>query len=230
MKLKEIPWYNRPGTRLKRKGVTSLSDAELLAIVFGRGDLQENAIDQANRILHKQNFTTLARLSYPEMNQTTQDHVKAMKMQAMFEIFKRTNKLRDKGFSITMHNAADVFRCYREEFRNQTKKYYYALFLNKEKKIIHEELLAIGSLNASLHHPRTLFQLAQKMGCTSLFLLHNQPQKKPSPTPEDERITHLLLEAGTLMKIPLHDHVIIGTDQYYSFKEEKKMAKKTMKK
>lgn len=60
MKIKEIPWYNRPGARLKKKGASALSDAELLAIVLGRGDQNENAVDMANRILAGHNFDKLA--------------------------------------------------------------------------------------------------------------------------------------------------------------------------
>lgn len=60
MKIKDIPWYNRPGARLKKKGASALSDAELLAIVLGRGDEKENAIDMSNRVLASTNFDKLA--------------------------------------------------------------------------------------------------------------------------------------------------------------------------
>ena len=67
MRLKEIPWYNRPGVRLKKKGVSHLSDAELLAIVIGRGNQEENAIDLSNRVLKSYNFDKLSELSFHEL-------------------------------------------------------------------------------------------------------------------------------------------------------------------
>ena len=91
-----MPWYNRPGIRLKRKGVSALSDAELLAIVLGRGNKKENAIDCANRLLYKYNFDKLSDISFDELKKESEDQVKAMKLMAMFEIFRRTNSLFNK--------------------------------------------------------------------------------------------------------------------------------------
>jgi DNA repair protein RadC len=93
MKIKEIPWYNRPGIRLKRNGVSVLSDAELLAIVLGRGNKEENAIDISNRVLKAYNFNGIFSLSFQELKKEFKNQVPAMKMMAMFEIFRRTNKI-----------------------------------------------------------------------------------------------------------------------------------------
>jgi len=93
MKIRDIPWYNRPGIRLKRKGVNVLSDAELLAIVLGRGNKEENAVDISNRVLKAHNFNGLAELSFPELKKEFKNQVPALKMLAMFEIFRRTNKI-----------------------------------------------------------------------------------------------------------------------------------------
>ena len=80
MKIKDIPWYNRPGSRLKRKGASALSDAELLAILLGRGDKNENAVDQANRVLGRSNFHKLSDLSLIELESLFRNPVKAMKI------------------------------------------------------------------------------------------------------------------------------------------------------
>ena len=80
MKIKDMPWFNRPGARLKKKGPSSLSDAELLAIVLGRGDKNENAVDQANRVLATQNLDKLSSLSLPELENEFHNPVKAMKI------------------------------------------------------------------------------------------------------------------------------------------------------
>jgi DNA repair protein RadC len=93
MKIKDIPWYNRPGTRLKRNGATVLSDAELLAIVLGRGNSKENAIDISNRVLNAYNFNGLSSLNFQELKREFKNQVPALRMLAMFEIFRRTDKI-----------------------------------------------------------------------------------------------------------------------------------------
>jgi len=98
MKIKDIPWYNRPGIRLKRKGVSVLSDAELLAIVIDRGNSKENAIDISNRVLKSYNFNGLASLSFKELKKEFRNQVPALKMLAMFEIFRRASKIFKKDF------------------------------------------------------------------------------------------------------------------------------------
>ena len=90
MRIKEIPWYNRPGARLKKKGVSYLSDAELLAIILGRGNQKENAIDLSNRVLKSYNLDKLSNLSFHELKREFRNQVPAMKIQAMYEIFRRT--------------------------------------------------------------------------------------------------------------------------------------------
>ncbi len=93
MKMKDIPWYNRPGVRLKRNGVDSLSDAELLSILLTRGNKKENVIDLSNRLLKEYNFTKLSELSFGELKEKTKDQVKAMKILALFEITRRINRI-----------------------------------------------------------------------------------------------------------------------------------------
>ena len=93
MRIRDIPWYNRPGVRLKRKGASVLSDAELLAIVLGRGNRDENAIDISNRVLKSHNFNGISSLSFQELKKEFKNQVPALKMLAMFEIFRRTNRI-----------------------------------------------------------------------------------------------------------------------------------------
>ena len=93
MKIKDIPWYNRPGVRLKRNGVDSLSDAELLSILLTRGNKDENIVDLSNRLLKEYNFPKLSELSFAELKGQTKDQVKAMKILALFELTRRINSL-----------------------------------------------------------------------------------------------------------------------------------------
>ncbi len=219
MKIRDIPWYNRPGVRLKKKGVSNLSDAELLAIILGRGNKEENAIDMSNRVLGNYNFHKLADLSLPELEKEFNNQVKSMKITAMFEIFKRTNRLHKKGFNKKIGNAEDVFNYYVDELRDKKKEHFYALLLDTKNRIIAEELVSVGILDASIIHPREVFKSAIKASSNSVILVHNHPSGDCTPSKEDEDVTKILENAGDLLGINVLDHIIIGKDNYYSFKE-----------
>jgi DNA repair protein RadC len=219
MKIKDIPWYNRPGVRLKKKGASHLSDAELLAIVLGRGNKEENAIDLSNRVLGNYNFHKLSDLSLPELEKEFKNQVKAMKITAMYEIFKRTNRLHKKGFNKKIGNAEDVFNYYVDELQDKKKEHFYALLLDTKNRIISEELISVGILDASIIHPREVFKSAIKASSNSIILVHNHPSGDCTPSNEDKEVTKILENAGDLLGINVLDHIIIGKDKYYSFKE-----------
>ena len=214
MKLKEIPWYNRPGVRLKKKGVSHLSDAELLAIVVGRGNQEENAIDLSNRVLKSYNFDKLSELSFHELKKEFRNQVPAMKIMAMYEICRRTNKLKKKGFKPKIKTAEDVFNYFVDDLQDKKKEYFYALFLDTENRIIGEELISVGTLNASLIHPREVFKFAIKNSANSIVLVHNHPGGEAKPLREDLKVTKQILDAGSLLNIKLLYHVIIADGEW----------------
>ena len=220
MKINDIPWYNRPGIRLKKKGPSSLSDSELLAIVIGRGNKEENAVDISNRVLKSYNFYKLSALSFHELNKEFKNQVPAMKIQAMYEIFRRTNKLNKKGFKQKIKTTKDVYSYFIDELSDKKKEHFYALFLDTKNRIIGEELISVGLLDASLIHPREVFNPAIKACCNAVILVHNHPSGDSNPSVEDKKVTKILFEAGDLLGIKVLDHVIIGKDDYVSLKEK----------
>ena len=220
VRMREVPWYNRPGTRLKRKGVGSLSDAELLAVVLGRGDYSENAVDLSNRVLGECNFNRLAGLSLVELERLVRHPVKAMKIMAMYEIFRRTNRLEKHGFQKKITSSEDVFHYFVDEIKDKKKEYFYALYLDTKNRIIQETLVSIGILNASLIHPREVFNPAIKACANSVILVHNHPSGDCEPSFADKEVTKMLYQAGDLLGISVLDHVIIGNDRFLSMKEK----------
>ncbi|MEM4257918.1 MAG: DNA repair protein RadC [Candidatus Thermoplasmatota archaeon] len=220
MRLKEIPWYNQPGVRLRKKGASVLSDAELLAIVLGRGDYTENAVDLSNRVLARYNFNKLAQLSFAELEKEFRNPVKALKMQAMFEIFRRTNRLNHHGYATKIQNAEDVHRFFMDNLSDKKKEFFYALLLDAKNRIIEEVLVSIGILNASLIHPREVFNPAIKASAHAIILVHNHPSGECEPSSADIEITNMLSESGKLIGINVLDHVIIGKEKYISMREK----------
>ncbi len=220
MKIKDIPWDNRPGMRLKKEGVSKLSNAELLAVVLGRGNYKENAIDISNRVLNSYNFDKMSDLSFHELKEEFKNQVPAMKIRAMYEIFKRTNKLKKVGNRIKIKTAEDVFNYFVDKLQDKKKEHFYALYLDTKNQIIDEQEVSVGILNASLIHPREVFNPAIKASANSLILVHNHPSGDNSPSKEDETVTKMLYNAGDLLGIKVLDHVIIGKDSFTSLKEK----------
>ncbi len=219
MRIKDIPWYNRPGVRLKKKGANVLSDAELLAIVIGRGSKSENAVDLSNRILKSFNFDKLTNLSFHELKEEFKDQVPAMKVVSMFEIFRRTSRLMKKGFKVKIKNAEDVYNYFKDELATKNKEHFIALFLDTKNRIIGEEVVSVGTLNASIIHPREVFCSAIKASASSVVIVHNHPSGDSLPSDEDKKITKMLCNAGEILGIKVLDHVIIGGDGFVGLKE-----------
>ena len=216
----EIPRYNRPGIRLQRIGAQHLSDSELLAIILERGNKHENAIDMSHRILKTHNLNQLADLDLCELKNLVDNDVKALKITAMFELFRRTNKLHKQGFKQKITNAQDVYNQLSDELRSLKQEHFIALYLNTKNQIIRKHLVSKGTLNASLVHPREVFNLAVKASANSVILVHNHPSGDPTPSKEDETITKNLVDAGELLGISILDHIIIGDNQFISLREK----------
>lgn len=213
-----MPWFNRPGARLKKKGASYLNDAELLAIILERGNKKENAIDLSNRLLKKYNFNKLTELSLTELKKELNDEVKAMKIYAMFEIFRKTNRLQRKGFKPTIECAKDVYNYFVDELKDKKKEYFYVLLLDSKNRIIKEELISIGTLNSSLVHPREVFKEAIKNSANAIILVHNHPSGDCEASDKDYEINNKLKETGKLVDIKVLDHIIIGKENFFSLK------------
>ena len=223
MKIREIPWFDRPGIRLKRHGVGVLSDAELLAVLIGRGSKTENAIDVSHRVLKEYNFDRLSTLSFQELETTFTNQVPAMKVMVMFEIFKRTNRLMKGGFTTKIRTAEDVYRYYSDHLQDLKKEHFYALLLDTKNQVIGSELISVGTLNASLIHPREVFNAAIRASANAIILVHNHPSGDCKASKEDQEVTEKLQSAGSLLDIKVLDHVIVGRDDFTSFKEKEKV-------
>ncbi len=225
MKVWEMPWFERPGARLKRNGPEGLSDAELLAIVLGRGSREENVIDCSQRVLRESNLQYLAELSLPELTkQFSDDEVKALKVSAMFELFRRTNRLKVHGFTTKIGCAEDVYHYFADRLADKKKEYFYCLCLDTKHRIIQETLVSVGILDASLIHPREVFSPAIKACAHAVILVHNHPSGEAEPSANDTEVTKLLKEAGRMLGIEVLDHIIIGKDGYASLKEKGALA------
>ena len=143
---------------------------------------------------------------------------KVEQLLAMKEIMKRLMTAASKSIS-KISSPADAFQYVRVDLMGLRKEQFMILLLDTKNQIIKSVVVSIGTLNASLVHPREVFRPAIKEAASSILLVHNHPSGHTAPSKEDLVITKRLYEAGLLIGIPVIDHVIVTDNDYYSFKE-----------
>jgi DNA repair protein RadC len=146
---------------------------------------------------------------------------KAARVSALFELNKRCS-LQAKE-RVTVKTAREVYDYASCVIGDSDKEKIIVMYLDTKNRIIKHELVSMGTLNSSLIHPREIFKTAIKEGTNSIIIAHNHPSGDPTPSKDDRDITKALFSAGELLEIQLLDHVIVGKDNYYSFKERNQM-------
>ena len=222
MRVEDIPKENRPRERFEKLGAVALSSAELLAIILQKGSLGENVVDMCNRLISTYGIDNLSDLSLKELQKIKGiGPAKAMQIKALFEFSKRPDLSRSNGKSIK--SGKDVFEYATQRLAGNDKEYFMILHLNSKNRVIKDELVSIGTFNASLIHPREVFKSAIKESANSIILVHNHPSGDPAPSEEDEEVTGRLFDAGDLLDIKVLDHVIIGSNDHYRFRENRRI-------
>lgn len=219
--LRDLPSDDRPRERMLKGGPSSLSNAELLAILLRTGTQAESVVALAQRVL--QEAGSLRGLSDVSVEQLTGirgiGEAKAMQLQAGIELGRRMARsvMEDR---VKIRSPQDVASLLKEELRYLQKEHFIVLFLNTKNFVIGQETLSMGSLNASIVHPREVFRAAIKRSSASIVCAHNHPSGDPTPSAEDIELTQRLVEAGKLIGIEVLDHLVIGDSGFVSLKEK----------
>lgn len=222
--MKEIPMEERPYEKCKMKGVSSLTDHELLAVLLRSGTQNCTAIELAQRICscHSvyQGILSLPYLSYEHLTKIKGvGPVKAIQIICIVELAKRlsASKAKERLKLMTPQAIADY---YMESMRYLTKEQLLVLFLDTKNCLIKDSILSVGTINASLISPREIFLEALHYEAVNLILVHNHPSGDATPSHEDIQVTKRVAQAGKLLGIQLVDHIILGEHQYTSLFEE----------
>jgi len=232
MKIKDIPWYDQPGFRLTREGAEKLSNPELLSLILLTKDKEDNVLELSNKILKKHNLNKIEEVGYNELVNLVcdkkkaeySDFLKVMKLLSFIELSKRYNKLVKGGYNRKPINSAkDVYDILVDEMRNYKKEVLKVILLDTKNVPISIKEVSVGTLNSSLIHPREVFKDAIKESAYSIILVHNHPSGDANPSEDDEYITEDFRRGSKFLKIELKDHIIIGKNKYYSFREDKKL-------
>lgn len=220
--IKDLPISERPREKMYSFGPEALSNAELLAILIRTGHQEDTAVEVAQRILNldKEGLPFLANIKLEELTRIKGiGKCKAAQILAAIEIGKRISRWRaDDKVRIT--SPMIIANLVMDEMRYLDKEHFNVVLLNTKNQVLSIENISIGTLNASIVHPRDVFSIAIKKNANAIILLHNHPSGDPQPSKEDINITHRLSDVGNLMGIKVLDHVIIGDNRYISFKEK----------
>lgn len=219
--IKEMPENERPREKLIRYGSNTLSNRELLAILIRTGSKEQSALELANTVIssNENGIRFLANCTVEELSKIKGiGKSKSCQIIAAIELGNRLSrsKLESKKSIRSPKDVKDIFI---NDMRFLEKEHFKVIFMNTKNEIIAFETISIGSLNASIVHPREVFNRAIKKSSASIILLHNHPSGNCEPSKEDINVTKRLIEAGKIIGIEVLDHIIIGDGDYYSLKE-----------
>ncbi|MBE0645089.1 MAG: DNA repair protein RadC [Bacteroidetes bacterium] len=218
--IKDWPEGDRPREKLVSRGAEALTDAELLAIIINAGTGKLSALDIARSLLSRHG--DLRALSLRPVTELCRfkgvGTARAVAMLAAFELGRRHASIADKE-DVAIVSPEDVAHRYIPRMRDLQHERFMVLLLNNAGCIIRECVVSEGIVNASLVHPREVFRAAVTELASSVILLHNHPSGVREASREDHLITKQLVQAGRMMDIPVHDHIIICGSNYVSFAE-----------
>ena len=221
VKIKDIPYEERPRERLINNGVNSLSNEELLAILLKSGTKDLSVKELANVILSKlENIKDLNNINF-EMFCSIKGikKAKACSIIAAIELGNRINKKINNINQIRVTSSQNIYEYYKDLLKDKLQECFYCVYLDTKNQIIKDKLLFIGTINESLVHPREIFKEAYLLSASSIICIHNHPSGNLNPSTNDKIITKQIKEVGILLGIKLLDHIIISKDGYYSFND-----------
>lgn len=216
----DLPRSERPRERLARLGSDALSSPELLALLVGRGIAGKSAMSIGQELLSR--FGSVKGVSEATVEELSTirgvGFAKAVQLKACFELGKRQMLELDEPEGMDIRNPADVARVIRAGIEDKAKEHFKLILLNTRNRITGMFTVSMGTLNASLVHPREVFRKAIQHAASSVVFAHNHPSGNPDPSDDDITLTRRLCEAGRLLGIEVIDHIIVVKDDFVSFK------------
>jgi len=219
--VRDLPKPERPRERLQKFGPEALSAQELLALVIGRGIPKKSVMNIAQELLAKfGNVKAIGQATIEELSQIKGIGLaKAAQIKACFELGRRGD-LEPEMINFDIKNPESVVKAIRASIKDKAKEHFKLILLNPRNKIIGISTISIGTLNASLVHPREVFKDAIVHSAASVVLAHNHPSGNPEPSEDDLKITKKLVESGKILGIEVLDHIVIAKNGFFSFKEK----------
>ena len=225
MKIQDMPLEKRPREKLFKEGAKNLSNEELLAVILGRGTRKEDVMSISRRLISQYgNISQYSTMSVKEvMEAFSIPKIHAMQVVAVMELGKRIfGHFKD----VILNSPESVFE-YAQDMAYLKKEIVRGLYLDTRGKLIHDEVISMGSLTETTIHPREVLKPAIIHSAYSFILVHNHPSGDPQPSAADIEFTEKIQEASRIMDIKLLDHIIIGKGSFESL-AKRGVLKKTI--
>ena len=213
---------DRPREKMLNKGVSALSNSELIAILINNGSKNRSALDLAKEVLQLagDNLNELAKLTLKELQKVPGiGAAKAISISAALELGRRKHAaaILDKR---VVRSSRDIAEYLRVMLKDHTYEVFAVIFLNRANKINDFEIISKGGLTGTVADPRIILKKALESGATSIVLCHNHPSGNLQPSLADEEITKKIKGAAVYFDIKVMDHIIVSEEGYYSFADE----------
>ncbi len=229
--INDLPLSERPRERLISKGPTSLSTPELLSLLLGSGTRGESVLSLSHRIL--KSYGSLFKIQNASIEDLKRirgmGDAKAAKLKACIEIARRMS-IEERVFeeseamkrrnSDTITSPDKLFEIIKSKITQFSKEHFFVISLDTRNNLIGVDEISVGTLTASLVHPRETFESAIRRHAAKIIISHNHPSGETDPSDDDMKITRRLVDAGKIMGIEVLDHIIVTKTSYLSFKEQ----------
>lgn len=221
--IKEMPKSERPRERLIKYGAKSLSNEELLAILFRTGNHEQSVLDLSKSVLYQlESLEDLKSVTYESLLKTKGiKTAKATSLLAAIELgyrlasFKRSPKIK-------ITSPHDVYHLLVHDLSHLQQENFVVIYLNIKSEIIKKETIYIGTINQMMIHPREIFKRAIELSAAAMICVHNHPSGDSEPSRADLKATEHLKKTAMVMGIDLIDHMIIGHHEFYSIESQQK--------
>ncbi len=218
--MKHLAPYDRPREKLERLGPGALGDNELLAVILGSGSRDAGALALANQILtHADGLHGLTRTDLAELMQVSGvGRARAAQVLAAVELGRRT-LVRGPMARARLTSPREIALHLLPQFGASPVEQFGLVMLDSKLHILRIKIIAIGSIDATVAHPREVFREAAVASAAAIVLFHNHPSADPTPSSEDLELTERMLDAGDVMGIHVVDHIILSAHRYFSLQE-----------
>lgn len=213
---------DRPREKLLLKGKSTLSDAELIAILLGTGTASSSAVDLAKKILQSttNNLDELARLSVKELMKIKGiGEAKAVTIVAALELGRRRKELvTEEKLKIT--SSKDAYELVRSDLMDLPHEEFWIILTNRAQRVIKKQQISSGGVAGTVADPKLIFKVALEELASGLILVHNHPSGNLTASQADIMLTQRMKESGKLLEIQVLDHLIVAGKRYFSFADE----------
>lgn len=224
-RIRDLNKDEKPREKLIQQEAGALTNEELLAIILRSGGKGITAIELARNLLRE--LGGIRGLQKSDIKKLLEikniNTAKATSLKAACEMGLRITS--NTQSEVYIEDPKKAYELIKKDVFQKGKEYLYLLSLNSKNKLLAKDLISIGTVNATLVHPREIFKMALLRDAVTIILVHNHPSNDPIPSKEDLKVTQKVIESGKNIGVPLVDHIIVCDDSFFSMKSKNLLPK-----